>query len=400
MSAGPANVDLRVLVVAPLGADAGNIAAALAKEGIGAAVCPNLSAVAIELAQGCGAILLTEEALNYERYGDLARTLNAQPRWSAIPVVLIVSGGRTPSFHAAAAEAIGVRSNVSLVERPVRTATLLSAIRSALHGRQQQYEVRDLLAERDELLASLERKVEERTAKLRELNAELEAFSYSVSHDLRAPLRAMENFARILWEEHAANLSPEGRHFAQRIMKNAEKMDRLMIDVLTISRITRSELNLVPIDLDALLDEVLDQYPNLALAHRHIVIARPLGTAIADHSSLVQCFSNLLENALKFVPKDRVPQVKVYSEAIGENLRVFVSDNGVGIDPNAHSRIFGMFERAGPMDVPGTGIGLAIVKKAIDRMGGKVGIQSEVGAGARFWIELPGAKVRRANSMA
>lgn len=391
MSVAVGNVELRVLLVAPLGADASNIAVALQKAGIAAVVCPNLSAVAFDVAQGCGAILLTEEALNYERYSDLSRTLNAQPKWSAIPIVLIVSGGRTPSFHEAAAKAIGVRSSPALVERPVRTATLVSAIRSALHSRQQQYEVRDLLQERDELLASLERKVEERTAKLQELNAELEAFSYSVSHDLRAPLRSMENFARILCEDHAANLSPEGQHFAQRIMKNAEKMDRLMLDVLTISRISRTELKLVPIDLDALLEEVLDQYPDLATARRHIVVERPLGTAVADHSSLVQCFSNLLGNALKFVPKDRVPQVRVHSETAGGNIRITVSDNGVGIDPKYHSRIFGMFERAGPSDVPGTGIGLAIVKKAIDRMGGTVGVQSELGAGAHFWIELPGA---------
>jgi signal transduction histidine kinase len=392
VSAGLGNVELRVLVVAPLGADAGNIAVVLQKAGIDAVVCPNLSAVALELAQGCGTILLTEEALNYERFGDLSRSLNAQPKWSAIPIILIVSGGRTASFHEAAAQAIGVRGSVSLVERPVRTATLVSAIRSALHSRQQQYEVRDLLKERDELLASLERKVEERTAKLQELNADLEAFSYSVSHDLRAPLRSMENFARILCEEHAANLSPEGQHFAQRIVKNATKMDRLMLDVLTISRIGRSELKLVPIDLDALLDEVLDQYPSLAAAHRHITVEHPLGTAVADHSSLVQCFSNLLENALKFVPKDRVPEVRVYSERNGANVRIVVADNGIGVDPKYHARIFGLFERAGPMDIPGTGIGLAIVKKAIDRMGGKVGIQSEAGAGARFWIELPGAK--------
>jgi signal transduction histidine kinase len=393
VSAAAGEAQLRVLVVAPLGADAANIAASLQKAGIEAVVCPNLSAVAFELAHGCGAILLTEEALNYERYGDLARSLNDQPKWSVIPVILIVSGGKTPSFHEAAAKAIGVRSNLSLVERPVRTATLISAIRSALNSRLQQYEVRDLLRERDELLASLERKVEERTAKLQELNAELEAFSYSVSHDLRAPLRSMECFARILWEDHSANLSPEGRHFAQRIMKNAEKMDRLMLDVLTISRINRTELKLGPIDLNALIDEVLDQYPNLATAHRHIVVERPLGTVIADHSSLVQCFSNLLENALKFVPKDRVPEVRVRSEAHGDTIRITVSDNGVGVDPKMHARIFGMFERAGPLDVPGTGIGLAIVKKAVDRMGGKVGVQSETGQGAHFWIELPRAKI-------
>lgn len=393
MSASASNGELRVLVVAPLGADAPNIAVALRREGIEAVVCPNLSAVALEVAHGCGAILLTEEALSYERYGDLSRTLGAQPKWSVLPIILIVSGGKTASFPEVAAQAIGVRSNLSLVERPVRMATLVSAVRSGLNSRRQQYEVRDLLRERDELLASLERKVEERTAKLQELNAELEAFSYSVSHDLRAPLRSMENFARILWEEHAANLSDEGRHFAQRIVKNAEKMDRLMVDVLAVSRISRAELKLTPINLDTVFDEVLDHYPDLATAHRYITVERPLGTVIADHSSLVQCFSNLLQNALKFIPKDRIPAVRVRSAARGDMIRIVVADNGIGIDPALHARIFGMFERAGPLDIPGTGIGLAIVKKAVDRMGGRVGVESALGAGAQFWIELPKVQI-------
>ena len=104
----------------------------------------------------------------------------------------------------------------------MRAATLVSTLGSALESRKQQYEVRDLLRERDELLASLEQKVEERTAKLQELNADLEAFSYSVSHDLRAPLRSMQSYARVLCDEHAQRLSEEGRHYAQRIIKNAE----------------------------------------------------------------------------------------------------------------------------------------------------------------------------------
>jgi signal transduction histidine kinase len=385
----PSQSDLRVLVVAPTGKDAINISVVLRKAEIETVACPNLSAVALEIPKGCGAVLLTEEALSYERYRDLSQAFNAQPKWSTIPVALIVKGGKTPSFREEAVRALGVRSSLSIVERPVRAATLVSTLRSALVSRRQQLEVRDLLKERDELLATLERKVEERTAKLQELNSELEAFSYSVSHDLRAPLRSMESYARILYDEHAHRLSDEGRHFAYRIMKNAEKMDRLMLDVLTISRVSRSELKLVPLDLDEVLQEVIDQYPDLAAAHRLIKIEAPLGQVLADHSSLIQCFSNLLQNALKFVPKDRVPEIRVSSEGNEEMLRVCVRDNGVGIDPQMYTRIFEIFERAGPHDVPGTGIGLAIVKKAVERMTGTVGVTSELGAGANFWIQLP-----------
>jgi len=387
--ADPSQSELRVLVVAPTGKDANNIAAALLKAGIHTAICPNLSAVAWEIPKGCGAVLLTEEALTYERYGDLAQAFNAQPKWSTIPVALIVKGGVTANIREDAVRALGQRSNLWIIERPMRAATLISTLRSALNGRKQQFEVRDLLQERDELLASLERKVEDRTAKLQELNAELEAFSYSVSHDLRAPLRAMERYARILYEDHADRLSEEGRHFAYRITKNAEKMDRLMLDVLAISRVSRSELAVAALDLDELLEEVIDQYPELAAIRRHIAIKAPLGKVLADRPSLIQCFSNLLQNAVKFIPKERTPEIRVFTQPVEEMLRITVADNGVGIDPKAHTRIFGMFERASPSDVPGTGIGLAIVKKAVARMAGTVGVESEPGRGASFWVQLP-----------
>ncbi len=383
---------MRVLITAPTGSDATNLASALARAGIGSAICPNLSAMALELVEGCGAIVLTEEALNYERYGDLVRGLSAEPSWSAVSVVLVVGGGKDASFHEKAAHTIGMRENLLFVERPMRTATLLSTLRNALANRRRQYQVRELLRDRETLLGSLEQKVEERTAKLREANAELETFSYSVSHDLRAPLRAMESYARILYEDHAHNLDDEGRYYAQRILKNASKMDRLMIDVLTISRVSRSELNFDAIDIAQLIEEVIDQYPDLAAVHKQIQLALPLGRVIGDHSSLMQCFSNLLQNALKFVPPERAAEILVSSVVEPSWVTVSIADNGIGIEPTCHERIFEMFERVGPPNVPGTGIGLAIVKKAVERMCGNVGVESQPGRGARFWVRLPRAE--------
>ena len=262
-------------------------------------------------------------------------------------------------------------------------------MRSGLRARERQYEVRDLLAERDELLASLEQRVAERTARLQELNAESQAFSYSVSHDLRAPLRTMEAYARALCDDHSAQLTAEGKYFAERIVKNAERMDRLMQDVLAFSRLTHAAMELQPLDVDAVLSDVLEQYPDLGAAGRQITIAPPLGIVCGHAPSLVQCFSNLLQNALKFVPADRTPAVRVFSEPHGERLRVNVCDNGIGVEPAHQTRIFGMFERASPANVPGTGIGLAIVKKAVERMGGSVGLRSDPGQGSCFWVELP-----------
>src|SRR4029079_16736122 len=126
------------------------------------------------------------------------------------------------------------RGNITLVERPLRATTLLSTLHAALRARERQYEVSNLLRERDELLATLEQRLADRTAKLQRLNRELEAFSYSVSHDLRAPLRALAGYARILSEDYAGAIPAEARQYAERIAKNAEKMDRLTRDVLAL----------------------------------------------------------------------------------------------------------------------------------------------------------------------
>lgn len=388
MTANGLSAGERILIVAPIGADAHNLTSILAKAGLAAVACPDVSAIALEVARGCGAILLTEEALNHPRHRELSAALDRQPPWSDIPVVLIVTGGNSPTVSAEAIRLIGPRSNITLVERPLRSATLLSTVQAALRARRRQYEVKNLLQERDELLTSLEQRVAERTAKLQELNGELEAFSYSVSHDLRAPLRSLEAYARILCDDFKDTLPGEARHYAERIAKNAEKMDRLTRDVLTLSRLTRSDLNLDALDLDVVVGDVIDQYPDLTAAHRQIEMRRPLGRVLGHGPLLAQCFSNLLHNALKFVPSETAPHVSVSSEIGERRVRVFVQDNGVGIDPAHHRRIFGIFERASSETVPGTGIGLAIAKKAVERMGGAIGVESSAGAGARFWIDL------------
>jgi PAS domain S-box-containing protein len=235
----------------------------------------------------------------------------------------------------------------------------------------------------------LEERVAERTATLQEALSELEAFSYSVSHDLRAPLRAMETYAQMLKDDYGEDMPDEARRYTERIMANAAKMDRLMQDVLAFSRVSRAGIAKTLINMDALLETVIEQNPDLLEARERILIATPLGDVVGHEPSLVQCLSNLLQNALKFVPKDRVPEIRVFSETRGERVRLTVCDNGIGISPEHQGRIFGIFERAGPSSIGGTGIGLAIVKRAVERMGGGTGVDSQLGKGACFWIELP-----------
>jgi signal transduction histidine kinase len=170
-------------------------------------------------------------------------------------------------------------------------------------------------------------------------------------------------------------------------------MDRLTQDILAYTRVTRAELTLEPLDLDLVFRAVIEQYPAL-LAARHLIAVRsPLGRIRGHLPSLIQCFSNLLENALKFVREGEQPDIEVSSEPVDGRIRIIVQDHGVGIAPEQHRRIFGIFERAADSRIPGTGIGLAIVKKAVERMGGSIGVSSTPGLGSRFWIELEAAEL-------
>lgn len=386
-----------VLIMAPIGADAVNIQTVLTRAGLAPRICRTVADIEVAMKGECGAIVLTEEALSLELLAVLGRVFKAQPAWSDIPVVLISSVGPRNLGPAMAAQLRGPRRTITLLERPLRSVTLLATLDTLLAARHRQYEIRDLLNERDALLSSLESRVAERTAQLQRMVEEMEAFSYSVSHDLRSPLRSLAGYAEALQEDYAQALPPGARGYCDKIVRAARRMDNLTQDVLAYTRVSRCEMEITPVDLDSLLMEVIEQYPVLVSSAGSIRIHRPLGCVSGHVPSLIQVFSNLLGNAVKFVPEGRSPSVEVRATVKENRRRVFVKDNGVGIAPADHARIFRMFERAAGKKVPGTGIGLAIVKKAVERMGGSVGVTSELDAGAEFWIELESANAPCAN---
>jgi PAS domain S-box-containing protein len=222
---------------------------------------------------------------------------------------------------------------------------------------------------------------------LLEKNEQLKAFSYSISHDMRAPLRAMQNFAKLLLTGYADKLEPEPRSYLERIASSATQLDRLINDVLADSQLSRDQTEASTFDLCKMVGEMVENYPNLREANIEIIAssARVWGYEVA----LGQCISNLLGNALKFVPVGRVPCVKVWTEPTNGKLRLWVQDNGIGILPKDREKIFDIFSRVqGKEAYEGTGIGLSMVKKAVEKMGGRVGVESEIGHGSRFWIEL------------
>jgi len=235
----------------------------------------------------------------------------------------------------------------------------------------------------------LEALVAERTQVLNETVKSLEGVCYTIAHDLRAPLRTLQGFSRILLEDYASGLDEEGRSYAERICVAAARMDTLIRDLLDYARLTHLELPLAALNLSDEVQKVLAQMAPEIEGRKANVTVKSLPRVFANDVLLAQVITNLVSNALKFVPQDVVPEVEIWAERNEKRVRMFVKDNGIGIDPAQHERIFGLFQRLHRLDVyPGTGLGLAIVRKGMERMGGAVGLQSLPGQGSCFYIDL------------
>jgi PAS domain S-box-containing protein len=240
-------------------------------------------------------------------------------------------------------------------------------------------------------IRDLNQELERRIRSLTELNGELEAFGYSISHDLRAPLRSIRSFAQFLREHAGPAMDQEGNDYLRRVESAAKYMDLLLLDLLEYSRLNGSELELTGVDMDAAVKDVLASIEKEVEDRKaEVNVKFPLGCVRAHSATMRQVLYNLISNGLKFVPAGRMPHIEVRAEERESYLRVWVEDRGIGIPPQFHQKIFGLFQRLHSHDAyPGTGIGLALVRKAIDRMGGRIGVESDVGKGTRFWFELP-----------
>ncbi|HWZ26959.1 MAG TPA: CHASE3 domain-containing protein [Gemmatimonadales bacterium] len=240
----------------------------------------------------------------------------------------------------------------------------------------------------DRLNAQLQRHV----AELEDLNQELEKFSYSISHDLRAPLRAISGFARLLLQEHAANLDPEGARLLGVIRVNTERMGRLIDDLLSLSRFSRQPLVRTPMDMAALVSGVIvDRAAAQAPGGAEIVVAN-LPDADGDAALLKQVWERLIDNGVKFTEGIKAPRVEIGARADNGTTVYSVRDNGVGFDMQYAAKVFEVFQRLHPQsDYEGTGVGLAIVQRVIHRHGGRIWAESAPGQGATFFFTL-GAK--------
>lgn len=251
---------------------------------------------------------------------------------------------------------------------------------------------RTIAAERKvrEFNRGLEQRVRERTVQLHEANFRLRAFSYSVAHDLRAPMRAVQGFATALSDECGSQLNENAKDYLLRMGRAAERMDRLIIDLLSYSDLTTREVEPVPTDLDRCIDHVLTEMEHRIAQMKAIVeVQRPLGIVSGSSSNVELVMRHLMLNALQFVASDRTPVLEIWTVKHHDRIKLLFRDNGVGIPAEFHERIFGVFQtlQAGQGGT-GTGIGLPLVKAAMLQIGGNVGVESSPGAGSLFWLEF------------
>ena len=229
---------------------------------------------------------------------------------------------------------------------------------------------------------------------LEDTNAGLEAFVASMSQDLNAPLRGIRHAVDVLMKSHAPRLELGGRECVRSIGEATQRLDLLLKDLLDYSRLGRAEMHRQPVELAWVVPEVLAQFDEeIRKKKAQVTVEQPLPPVLGHRGTLVQALANLLANALKFVAPSTQPKVRIRAEEQEESVRLWVEDNGIGVAPEQQTRLFRAFERLrGTEAYPGTGIGLAIVRKGVEHMGGRVGVESSPDQGSKFWMELPKAQ--------
>ncbi len=254
-------------------------------------------------------------------------------------------------------------------------------------------DVTERLAAEEQIRAlnlELEQRVKDRTAQLENSNRELESFAYSVSHDLRAPLRAIDGFSRILEQEYAGRLDEEGKRLLRIIRENASRLDRLIIDLLALSRVGRIELTRVPIDMTALANSIYHEIATPEVRQKFVFQLSVLPEITGDPTLLRQVWTNLISNAIKYTLPHERRVINISGSEQNGICTYTIRDSGVGFNPKYAHKLFNVFQRLHKeSEFEGTGVGLAIVQRIVHRHGGQVGAEGEVGQGATFYFSIP-----------
>lgn len=370
--------DLRVLVLASRDRDVRVICESLQRAGLCTECCATVEELGQQLQIGAGAAVVATEALSMARLQALVEVVERQPVWSALPFLLLTSGGASTRASRQQLTRLEQLKTITLLERPLRKVTLVSAVQTALRLRRRQYEIRDYLAER-----------EDREGQLQRLNDELQQFAYVVSHDLQEPLRAITSFVQLLAAHFPSTVDAEAAELIAFVVEGAERMQALIADLQAYTRVGGQVPKFTAVDSAAVLTQVLGDL-QLAIEDQAAQVSHDgLPTVQGDANQLRLVFQNLLGNALKFGGA-APPRIHIAARRAGAQWVFAVQDNGIGLDPQHAERIFQVFQRLHTRsEYPGTGIGLAICKKIVERHGGRIWVEAEPGQGATFFFTLP-----------
>lgn len=322
---------------------------------------------------------------------ETAELIRQRPRFEKTPIIF-VTGYNTTDIDRLRGYQLGA---VDYLFLPIVPEVLKAKVKAFVDMARQTQIVRrqaEHLAHSNQEQAKQLEVIQGLNRTLMETNRELESFSYTVSHDLRAPLRALRGFSSFLLEDCADSLDDTARNCIKRIYQAAITLDHLTHGLLEYSHISREEIITSNVAIELILEDVLRMDPGLRSPNAVLETSGELHPVRANRALLLHCVGNLVRNAAKFVAPGVVPHIVVSTELRGDRVRIAVRDNGIGIDPACHKRIFGLFERVGDVrQYEGTGVGLAIVARAVERMGGTYGVESASGSGSCFWIQLPAA---------
>ncbi len=317
----------------------------------------------------------------------MAEAIRRQPSWSDLPVLILTPGNGAMDSISGGLNALAALGNITLLERPLRAATLVSVVRTALRARMRQYEIRDHLMERMRTAEELARN-----------NEDLRQFAMVAAHDLQEPIRTVASFAQLLGQRYRGRLDADADEFIGYIVGGAHRMGRLVEDLLTFAQLSTRATLLTPQDSEVMLETALFNLTAKLRDSEAEVTHRPLPRVMADQMQIVQVFQNLIGNALKYRSAER-PRIRVTAQASGADWTFAVEDNGIGFKQEYAERIFGLFKRLHGHDIPGTGIGLANCRKILERHGGRIWAVSEEGEGATFFFTLPGAPPKAAEEI-